>query len=195
MLEGFFPATAMPDPGWWQLSRNKEAHVKYIVLAVFAVTTLTTGPLMAQGSAQPGTMGQGPPMPMTQGGSAAMMGDMAHNGMGRMMGMAQHVEGRIAFLRTELKITDGQLQQWNAFAEALRANARRMTEMQGMMSQSAFPSAPERLDRMEKMMAGMLEATRDTKGALTPLYAVLSDEQKKTADTLVHGPMGMMGPM
>jgi LTXXQ motif family protein len=105
------------------------------------------------------------------------------------------VEGRIAFLRTELKITDGQLQQWNAFAEALRANARRMTEMQGMMSQSASPSAPERLDRMEKMMAGMLEATRATKGALTPLYAVLSDEQKKTADTLLHGPMGMMGPM
>ena len=126
-------------------------------------------------------------MPMMHGGS--------QGGMGSMMGMAQHVEGRIAFLRTELKITDGQSPQWNAFAEALRANARRMTEMHGMMSQGVSQSAPERLDRMEKMMAGMLEAMRSTKAALTPLYAVLSDEQKKTADTLLQGPMGMMGPM
>ena len=118
------------------------------------------------------------------------------HGMGAMMGMAQHVEGRIAFLRTELKITDGQSPQWNVFAEALRANARRMTEMhEMMMGQGVSQSAPERLDHMEKMMAGMLEAVRSTKAALTPLYAVLSDEQKKTADTLLQGPMGMMGPM
>ena len=97
--------------------------------------------------------------------------------------------------RTELKITDGQSPQWNAFAEALRANARRMTEMHGMMGQGASQSAPERLDHMEKMMAAMLEAVRSTKAALTPLYAVLNDEQKKTADTLLQGPMGMMGPM
>jgi LTXXQ motif family protein len=162
--------------------------MKHIVLPVFAITTLMAGPLMAQTPAQPGMMGpDGSSMPMMQGGS--------HGGMGRMMGMAQHVEGRIAFLRTELKITDDQAPQWNAFAEALRANARRMTEMHGMMGQGASPSAPERFDRMEKMMAGMLEAVRSTKAALAPLYAVLSDEQKKTADTLLQGPMGMMGPM
>ena len=162
--------------------------MKQIFLTVFAITTLMAGPLMAQSPAQPGTMGQdGSSMPMMRGGS--------QGGMGRMMGMAQHVEGRIAFLRTELKITDDQSPQWNAFAEALRGNARRMTEMHGMMGQGASPSAPERLDRMEKMMAGMLEAVRSTKAALTPLYAVLSDEQKKTADTLLQGPMGMMGPM
>jgi hypothetical protein len=162
--------------------------MKQIFLTVFAITTLMAGPLEAQRPAQPGTMGQdGSSLPMMQGGSPG--------GMGRMMGMAQHVEGRIAFLRTELKITDNQSSQWNAFAEALRSNARRMTEMHGMMGQGASLSAPERLDRMEKMMAGMLEAVRSTKAALTPLYAVLSDEQKKTADTLLQGPMGMMGPM
>jgi hypothetical protein len=162
--------------------------MKHFVLPVFAVTTLMAGSLMAQTPAQPGMMGQdGSSMPMMHSGS--------QGGMGSMMGMAQHVEGRIAFLRTELKITDGQLPQWNAFAEALRADARRMTEMHGMMGQGASASAPERLDRMEKMTAGMLEAVRSTKAALTPLYAVLSDEQKKTADTLLQGPMGMMGPM
>ena len=66
-------------------------------------------------------------------------------------------EGRIAFLKTELKITDAQISQWNAFADALRANARRMSEMRstmmpgGMMGQSGAPvSAVDRLDRMEK---------------------------------------------
>jgi hypothetical protein len=30
-----------------------------------------------------------------------------------------------------------------------------------------------------------------TRSALEPLYAALSDEQKKMADQLIHGPMGM----
>jgi LTXXQ motif family protein len=62
----------------------------------------------------------------------------------------------LPFYGPRLKITDGQSPQWNAFAEALRANARRMTEMHGMMGQGASQSAPERLDRMEKMMAACL---------------------------------------
>ena len=52
-------------------------------------------------------------------------------------------------------------------------------------------SAPDRLDRMERMMTTMLDATKATKSALGPLYAVLSDDQKKTADQLIRGPMGM----
>ncbi|MBI2253093.1 MAG: Spy/CpxP family protein refolding chaperone [Proteobacteria bacterium] len=42
---------------------------------------------------------------------------------------AQHVEGRLAFLKTELKITDSQEGVWEDYAKALRANARQMTEM------------------------------------------------------------------
>lgn len=33
------------------------------------------------------------------------------------------VEGRLAFLKTELRISDAQLPAWNAFAEAVRTNA------------------------------------------------------------------------
>ncbi len=137
-------------------------------------------------------MMQGRTMPMERGGMMPMMG---------MMGMATHVEGRIAFLKAELKITDAQLSEWNKFADALRSNARQMTEMRGTMmqgrttGQATALSAPDRLDRMEKMMSAMLEAVRSTKVALGPLYAVLSDDQKKMADALIHGPMGMMGTM
>ena len=36
----------------------------------------------------------------------------------------RHIEGRIAFLKAELAITDAQLPQWNAFADTLRARAK-----------------------------------------------------------------------
>ncbi|WP_234781881.1 Spy/CpxP family protein refolding chaperone [Sinorhizobium saheli] len=36
----------------------------------------------------------------------------------------EHIEGRIAFLKTELKITSEQEALWSAFAEVLRSNAR-----------------------------------------------------------------------
>ena len=48
----------------------------------------------------------------------------------QMMGsMADHVEGRIAFLKTELKITDAQQPLWNAVADAMRASAKDMAAM------------------------------------------------------------------
>jgi hypothetical protein len=67
-------------------------------------------------------------MPMTN--MMQMMGMMgqrgAETGCAGMGGMAMidHVEGRIAFLRTELKITDAQNAAWNTLADALRANAK-----------------------------------------------------------------------
>jgi len=143
---------------------------------------------------QGGMMSSDDAMPMMRG--AGPMGRMG------MMGMADHIEGKIAFLKTELKITDAQMPQWDAFADALRANARRISGMQatmmqgGMMDQGNAPlSAPDRLDRMEKSMTAMLEGLKEMKAALAPLYAVLTEEQKKAADQLIHGPMGMMGRM
>ena len=122
---------------------------------------------------------------MSSGGGMPMMGGPSHMGM---MGMADHIEGRIAFLREELKITEAQMPQWNTFADALRANARQMKEMSatmmggGMMGQGhASVSALDRLDHMEKMMSAMVEAVKGTKAALAPLYAVLTDEQKKVS--------------
>jgi len=37
-----------------------------------------------------------------------------------LLGMSDHIEGRLAFLKTELKITPMQLSLWNAFAAAAR---------------------------------------------------------------------------
>jgi hypothetical protein len=51
---------------------------------------------------------------------------------------------------------------------------------------------PDKLALREKMMTAHLEALHQLKTAVDPLYAALSDEQKKTADELLMGPMGMM---
>jgi poly(3-hydroxybutyrate) depolymerase len=174
----------------------KPTHRKFVVTAV----ALVAGIVGVAAQERPSS----PMSPMMQGDTMPMMRGMQHGGMMPMMGMgmmgmADHVEGRIAFLKAELKITDAQLSQWNTFADSIRSNAQRMGEMRGTMMQGGMmgqtATAPDRLDRMEKMMTAMVEAVRSTKAALGPLYAVLSDEQKKMADTLLHGPMGMMGSM
>jgi len=120
-----------------------------------------------------------------------MMGMMGRRGVA-------HLEGRLAFLKTELKITDAQAPRWNDFAETVRANAKSMTDMhQSMMSASTAAKAlPERLALSQKAMTAHLDGLRKTAGALDKLYDALSAEQKKIADDIVIGPMGMpMGMM
>ena len=100
--------------------------VSLIATAAFAQTSATppaaTGTAPAQG------------MPMTGGQQMVRMMAMMRMMMGQ-NAMAEHVEGRIAFLKTELKITDAQQPLWNAVADAMRANAKEMTDMMPMIGQ------------------------------------------------------------
>ena len=176
-------------------------HSKLCALLVL-MTALVAGPGFAQqpkpdehhpGGAPPsaamagGPMGGASEMPMM----GIMRTIMGQDGMGMMSG---HAEGRVAFLKAELKITDAQLPLWNAVADAIRANAKGMSEMtSGMMGRSqSTATLPEKLALREKMMTAHLEALRKFKATVDPLYAALSDDQKKTADEVLIGPMGMM---
>jgi hypothetical protein len=129
------------------------------------------------------------------------MGMMRHGGgagPGGGMGMAtiDRVEGRIAFLRTELKIADAQNAAWNAFADALRANARSLGEVRAaIVAGSAQQSLVERFALQEKWLAARLEGARAIKSPLVYLMAALSDDQKKVADELLAPHMGMMAMM
>jgi LTXXQ motif family protein len=157
--------------------------MKQTILPAVAIATLIAGPLMAQSAVDSGIVGHHrSSAATTQGGSVGCMEKMS--------GMAQHMEGRLASMRTKLKITDEQMPQWNAFADAMRDNARRMTEMHEKMAPAASMSAPERFDRMEQMTAGMMEAVQSTKAAFMPLYSVMSPEQKKMADALAPAGFG-----
>lgn len=162
---------------------------------------------LAPPATQPG-MGGTPGGEMMGGGMMGMMGGkMPMMDMMQMMGMMRqggdgmggmetidHVEGRIAFLRTELKITDAQTAAWNVFADALRTNAKTLGELRSsMMPQpgAGQQSLVDRLSLQEKWLAARLGGTRAIKSALTNLVGTLSDDQRKTADVLLPPQMGM----
>lgn len=129
------------------------------------------------------------------------MGMMQRMGMmgGGMDGMAtiDRVEGRIAFLRTELKITDAQADAWNGFAEALRTNAKKLAEVRASMMPKPGDKQPPastlsaRLDSQEQWLTARLDGLRAMKSAFARLNEVLSDDQKKTANDLLAPHMGM----
>jgi LTXXQ motif family protein len=133
----------------------------------------------------PGMMGMGPGM-------------MAWSGSGRGMctAMAGHTDGRLAYLKAELKITNAQEPLWASYAAAVQDNAKAMLgHCNAMMSQrgSSTLNLPDRLEKHEQFMAAHLESIRAMNKALKPLYAALDDAQKQTIDQLFFGSMGMMG--
>ncbi|WP_424363556.1 Spy/CpxP family protein refolding chaperone [Methylocystis parvus] len=163
-----------------------------------------------------GMMGGG----MNHGGSGGGgMGGMSHGGdkgggMGGMMqhmmcGFTEHLEGRLAYLKAELKLTDQQTSAWNNFADAWRAAAQKAQAKCGATEERvdhAKPPVLSKLDMMEKHMTDHLDIVRAQKAAIEPLFTALSDEQKKIAsETMTHfmkvgmsmggGGMGGMGGM
>ena len=134
---------------------------------------------------------------MGQGQTGSVMMPMM-NVMMRGRSGPEHIEGRLAYIKTELKIAGAQTLQWNAFADAVRANAKAMSEIRGaMMSRQGAPATlPERLALEDKAATAHLEALKKIEDAAGKLYMVLTEEQKKLADSIIVGPMGMpMGMM
>jgi len=172
--------------------QRKSLGLLAVAATLTAIVALAqTSPTPPAGTGSPSAQGMpmsGMPMGAMSGGS----GGMPMMGMMQMMmgGMTGHVEGRIAFLKTELKITDAQQPLWSAVADAMRASAKDMAAMMPTMQSTG--TLPEKLAAREKAMTAHLEALRKLKAAVEPLYATLSDDQKKTADQLMIGPMGMM---
>lgn len=161
---------------------------------VLATVLLAAGASVAIAQPVPAQRG-GPGMGMMPAGHPMMGGGMMP-GCGPMGAMeGDHVEGHIAFLKTEIGITEAQSPQWEAFANALRAQAKgRPAAMADCTSAAQAESAPARTEAMITHMTARLDSMKSVLAAEKPLYAALSDEQKKTAnDLLVHPGMGM-GP-
>jgi LTXXQ motif family protein len=167
---------------------NRNACTSLALILALAASPV----LAAETGAAPYQPAGAAPMP------ACMMSD-TEAGMPMMMGqngmamMAKHIEGRLAFLKTELKITDAQLPLWNAFAHIMRDNAAAMQATpHAMMGMSKAATLPDKLAERETMLTLHIEAVRKLKAAADPLYAALNADQKKTADEIMLSPMGMM---
>ncbi|GLK70259.1 hypothetical protein GCM10017643_03740 [Ancylobacter dichloromethanicus] len=166
-----------------------------ISILLFSAMLLAGSPASANDEHHPAGGAEAPATPLNAPGSqipmGGMMSMMGTGGMPMMGMMTGRVEGRLAFLKTEIKITDVQESKWNVFADAVRANAKAMMGMREGMMQARDGALPVRLERIEKAMALCQEALQKIKVAVEPLYASFSEEQKRTADQLMVSPMGL----
>lgn len=150
------------------------------------------GPMYGRGMHHgPGPMG---PMggPMMDG---PMGGPMMGGPMGGMcpMGAPDFADGRLAFLKAELGITEQQQAAFDNFAKVVKSHGEGRNDRHEAMMKSMM-EAKTPLDRlgaritMMEMRAAMM---KEMKGALDGLYGTLSDEQKQKADFLLPGMGGM----
>jgi hypothetical protein len=126
-------------------------------------------------------------------------------GPGRMGGFrgdaGQHIEGRIAFLKAELKITDAQTRPWDQYATFMRDAAKTRADAQEARKAASPQDRPapgearqprerkpliERLGEQEKRLQTMLQLAQKRKAATESLFKVLNDEQKKLAEDLIR---------
>jgi hypothetical protein len=186
------------------LSRGSAAGVAaFFLMAGVALAQAPQSPPAPAGGMDHGAMGhdmKGMDMKgmggmggMEHGGMGGMMGGMEHGGgMAGMMrhmlcGVTEHVEGRLAYLKAELKLTDAQQAAWNTFADAYRATTQKTAKVCTEMDAAAPDHSMHKgvlghLTMMEHHMSAHLDSVRGLKAAIEPLFAVLTEDQKKTAD-------------
>jgi periplasmic protein CpxP/Spy len=107
-----------------------------------------------------------------------------------------HLAGKLAFAEKKLRITDAQRPAWTKFADAARASLKPTQDLCAKFKDQPMPTAlPQRLERMETMMQTHLQQLQTVRPALTDLYAQLTPDQQKTADSLLphRGGPGMGG--
>jgi hypothetical protein len=169
-----------------------------ITLAILTISPPASAQSDTRGGYGPGMM-RGPGM-MGPGYGPGMMGNYGPGMMGGcpMMGVTTDgrtltfADGRIAFLKAELGITDAQKSVWDPYAEAIKRNLQNMQGMWQTMKTVLEAKTPgDRLDAQIAAMDSRLAALKEIKPVLSKLYAALSDEQKKKADDVLTG-MGCM---
>jgi hypothetical protein len=160
------------------------------------------GPGMAGGGSGPGMMGYGGgprgehgPGMMGYGGQRGGYGPgMRGNGGPRGgygpgatgAGPNERAEARLAFLEKELKITADQKSAWEGYVTQVKTQAETMAAFHAQ-GPSAAGSAVERIEQHASRMKLRAEQLQATSTAVKELFAVLTPEQKATADRYFGG--------
>ena len=104
---------------------------------------------------------------------------------------SRHVEGRIAYLKAELKITPQQEAAWTQVADAMRANAHDadalVAQMRSQRDSGQKPNAVQRLELRGRFAALRAQSNDRLLAAFRPLYASLTPDQQQAADHLLGG--------
>jgi len=175
---------------------------------VLATTTVSAHPYgygpgegMGQGQGYGPGYGSGPGMGRGMGpgnGPGPMMGGgMGYGPMGQRMGPQANgnpvaaAEGRLAYFKSELKITAAQESAWKTFSDQAKQQAEAMQKLMASVQGSTQATAPERLELRNQVMKQRDEQRAKGTAAFKELYATLSPEQKALADQ--HVSFGRMG--
>lgn len=98
---------------------------------------------------------------------------------------ADAVEQRISDLHTQLKITDAQSKQWDAFAQTMRDNAMKTSQAFHDRAQKlSSMNADEAMKSYAQLAQNHADNMQKLSSAWSDLYSVLSDDQKQTADAM-----------
>jgi hypothetical protein len=108
----------------------------------------------------------------------------------------RHIEGRIAYLKTELKITDAQAPLFDKLANVMRENAKAMGDTaQSLRGDPNQPrTAVARLEARVKFAQLRADGEAKMLTAFRPLYQAMNPDQQKAADEMFerhgHGHFG-----
>ncbi len=106
---------------------------------------------------------------------------------GRQQG--QHIEGRIAYLKAEIGITEAQEAEWQAVEQTMREGMATKAGMRGMKMRQGDPAAssPDRIAERINLMETRLEHMKKMESVLSSLYEVLTPEQQQSGNMLIPG--------
>lgn len=97
-------------------------------------------------------------------------------------------ELRVKAMHTKLKITPAQEEQWAKVAEAMRNDAKTMDTLTQARADQKDMTAVDALQSYGEITQAHADGVKKLIPAFSDLYATMSDDQKKTADTLFrHG--------
>jgi periplasmic protein CpxP/Spy len=137
-------------------------------------TTAPTGSPGGMSNAPSGTSQKAMPHP-SRSASARQPGETMQN----------LVERRIADLHSRLQITPQQSQQWDQFAQVMRANAKEMDQAyQQRADRFSTMTAVDNMQSFAQIEQERAQNMQKLVPAFQALYDSLSDQQKKTADQM-----------
>jgi periplasmic protein CpxP/Spy len=100
---------------------------------------------------------------------------------------ADRAEARIKELHTKLKITPAQEEPWNNVAQAMRDNPKTMEALiKARVEKEGTMTAVEDLQSYGEIAQAHADGIKAFIPIFEPLYASMSDAQKKDADRLFH---------
>ena len=120
--------------------------------------------------------------------SYAASGHRGHRGMAK-VSKVDRTEARIKDLHAALKITPAQEELWNKVTEVMRDNAKTMDALnQARFEKAKDRSAVEDLQSYSEVAQAHADGLKAFVPVFEELYAGMSDDQKKAADTMFrHG--------